>query len=192
MADAGPPTLPAPQAQQAPQVPQVLQPPSQLPVHLTEPVPAQPVQHMPQLNWLQFKPEFAGKQEENAEAHLLRTNNWMDTHAFPEGFKLQHFCLMLIQARLWYESLRPINVDWLGLQNCLRQQYSKIGNTREQLFHVWRSFHFDENRETLDSYVTHIRQVSTLFGYGKLQILEVFKITLPPKLNQVPFFHRRL
>ena len=110
---------------------------------------------MPQLNWSHFKPEFSGKPED-AEAHLLRTNDWMDTHAFPEGVKVQWFCLTLAgEARLWYESLRPINVDWLGLPNQFRQQYSKIGNTREQLFHAWRSFHFDENAGTLDS-MSHI------------------------------------
>ena len=37
-------------------------------------------------------------------------------------------------------------------------------------------FHFDENKETLDSYITCIRQVTTLLGYGKPQVLEVFKI----------------
>ena len=82
----------------------------------------------------------------------------MDTYAFPEGIKVQQFCLMLVGgARLWYESLRPIALDWNGLQNQFRQQYSKIGNTREQLFHAWRSFHFDKNTETLDAYVTCIR-----------------------------------
>ena len=65
----------------------------------------------------------------------------MDTHAFPECVKVQQFCLTLEgEARLWYESFRPINVDWLGLQNQFRQQFSKIGNTRE---HAWRSFHYD-------------------------------------------------
>ena len=69
----------------------------------------------------------------------------MVTHVFQEGVKVQCFCLTLVgEARLWYESLRPINVDWIGLQNQFRQQYSKIGNTREQLFPAWRSFHFDE------------------------------------------------
>ena len=59
-----------------------------------------------------------------------------------------------------------------------REQYSKIGNTREQLF---RSFSFDENTETIDAYVTCIRQVAALLGYGEPQILEVFKNTLPTK-----------
>ena len=36
----------------------------------------------------------------------------------------------------------------------------------EQLFHTWRPFNFDENTETIDVYVTHIRQVATLIGYG--------------------------
>ena len=44
---------------------------------------------MPQLYWPYFKTEFAGKQDEDAEAHLLRTNNWMDTCAFPEGVRVQ-------------------------------------------------------------------------------------------------------
>ena len=92
--------------------------------------------------------------------------DWMDTHAFPGGVKVQCFCLVLVgEARLWYESLRPINADWIGLQNWFRQQYSKIGNAREQWFHAWKSFHFNKNTETLDSYITHIRQVATLLGY---------------------------
>ena len=55
-------------------------------------------------------------------------------------------------------------------------------NTCEQLSHVWRSFTFDENTETIDSYVIRIRQVPTLLGYGEPQILEVFKNTLPTEL----------
>ena len=125
MADAG---LPVPPAVLALQATQLLQIPQK---------PIQHVQHMPQLNWLHFKPGFLGKPED-AEAHLLRMSDWMDTHQFQEGVKIQRFCLTLIgETRLWYESLRPIHVDWLGLQNQFRKQYSKIGNTREQLFHVW-------------------------------------------------------
>ena len=107
----------------------------------------------------------------------------MNAHHFIEGVKVQRFCLTLLgEARVWYHSLQPINVDWQRLQNLFRQQYSKIGNTREQLFHVWRSFSFDENTVTIDAYVTHIRQVAALLGYGEPQILEVFKNTLPTKL----------
>ena len=81
----------------------------------------------------------------------------------------------------------PINVDWNGLQNQFQQQYSKIGNIREQLFHAQRSFHFHENTETFDFYVTHIRQVATLLGHGEPQVLEVFKNTLPTRLYWVLF-----
>ena len=94
---------------------------------------------------------------------------------------------MVGEARLWYKSLRPINANWDGLQNMLRQQYSKIGKTREQLFHAWRSFHFEENTETIDAYVNCIRQVVTLLGYQEPQILEIFKNTLPTKLYWVLF-----
>ena len=83
---------------------------------------------------------------------------------------------------MWYESLRPIANDWQTLQEHFRQQYSKIGNTREQLFHAWRSFHYNENSEIIDAYVNHIRQVVTLLGYEELQVLEVFKNTIPNRL----------
>ena len=81
---------------------------------------------------------------------------------------------------------RHLAVDWNGLQDQLKQ-YSKIGNIREQLFHAWRSFHYGENTETLDTYVTWIRQLAALLGYGKPQILEVFKNTLPNRLYWVLF-----
>ena len=68
-----------------------------------------------------------------------------------------------------------------------RQQYSKIGNTREQLFHAWRSFHFNENTETSDAYVMHIRQVAPLLGYGEPHVLDVFKNTIPTRLYWVLF-----
>ena len=60
--------------------------------------PAQPVQQAVQqaqlvvhLNWSHFKPEFWGKPEEDAEAHLLKTNDWMKTHHFWEGVKCKDF-----------------------------------------------------------------------------------------------------
>ena len=115
MADGRPP---APQP--SPVVPP--SPPVQLPAPPAQPIasPIEPNQPppMPQLNWLHFKPEFTGKQDKDAEAHLLRTNDWMDTHAFTDGVKVQQLCLILVgEARLWCESLRPINLDWIGLQN---------------------------------------------------------------------------
>ena len=67
---------------------------------------------MPQLNWSYFKPEFSGKPEGDVVVHLLRTNDWMETHNFPDDTKVQRFCLTLTgEARLWYETLRPIQID---------------------------------------------------------------------------------
>ena len=41
--------------------------------------------------------------------------------------------------------------------------------------------------ETIDAYVHCIRQVANLLGYQELQVLEVFKNTLPAKLYWVLF-----
>ena len=55
------------------------------------------------MNWSHFKPEYSGKPEEDVEAYLLRMNDWMNTHNFPEDVKVQRFCLTLMgEARLWY------------------------------------------------------------------------------------------
>ena len=92
------------------------------------------------------------KPDEDVEVHQLHSNGWMNAHHFANDVKVQRFYLTLLgEARLWYHSLEPINVDWPELQNLVRQRYSKVGNTREQLFHTSRSFNFDENTETTDT-----------------------------------------
>ena len=113
----------------------------------------------------------------------------MNAHHFIDDVKVHGFCLTLLgEARLWFQSLEPLeNTTWPQLQNLFRQRYSKLGNTCEQLFHAWRLFNFDENTETIDSYVMLIRQVATLLGYGEPQVLEVFKNTLPTKLYWILF-----
>ena len=141
-----------------------------------------------QMNWSYFKPEFLGKAEEDNAAHLLKTNDWMDTYNFPEDIKVRRFCLTLMgEASLWYESLKPIDMDWNALQTCFRQQYSKFGSSREQYFHVWRSFCYDENEDTIDSYILKVKQVASLLNYGEPEILELFKNTLPSKLYWILF-----
>ena len=165
--------------------------PAPIPVQpVPPPVPAQlapaGVMPFPQIiyqNWIGKKPEFSGKPEEDAESHLLSTRDWMEVHNFPEGEKVRCFCLTLIgEARLWYESLAPLDNDWPTLQNKFRWQYSKIGNTPEQLFHAWRTFKFDENTDSIDSYVLRMSQVAAMLNYGEMQILENFKNTLPYQL----------
>ena len=135
-----------------------------------------------------FKPEFSGKPEEDVEVHLWQNNDWMTTHDFPEAVKVQRFCLTLVgEARNWYATLELLVMTWPELQNLFRWQYSKIGNTREQLFHTWRSFHYDENVETLDAYVIRIKQVARLLGYEDPKMLEVFKNRVPNRLYWVLF-----
>ena len=150
--------------------------------------PAGQQQHI-HINWSNFKPEFSGKPDEDGDTHLLHSNDWMNAHCFIDGVKVQRFCIKLLgEARLWFQSLEPLhNVTWPQLQNLFRQRYSKVGNTWEQLFHAWRSFSFNENTETIDSYVTQIRQVAALLGYEEPQVLEVFKNTLPTKLYWILF-----
>ena len=68
------------------------------------------------------------------------------------------------------------------LKDCFWQQYSKFDNTHEQFFHAWRSFQFDKNTDTIDSYKLKVKQVAALLNYEEPQILELFENTLPRKL----------
>ena len=113
----------------------------------------------------------------------------MNAHCYIDDVEVQRFRLTLLgKARLWFQSLETLdNTTWPQLQNLFRQRYSKLGNTCEQLFHAWGSFTFDENTETIDSYVMQIRQVATLLCYGEPQVLEVFKNTLPTILYWILF-----
>ena len=102
-----------------------------------QPQPPAAPQQLMCMNWSHFKPEFSGKPDEDVEAHLLRTNDWMTTHDSPEAVKVQRFCLTLVgEARNWYATLEPVAMTWPELQTMFRCQYSKIGNMREQLFHA--------------------------------------------------------
>ena len=112
-------------------------PPQPVPMKLVPAGVVVPASQIIDQNWIGKKPEFSGKPEENVESHLLSTRDWMEAHNLPEGEKVRHFCITLIgEARLWYESLAPLDNDWPALQNKFRWQYSKIGNTPEQLFHA--------------------------------------------------------
>ena len=78
--------------------------------------------------------------------------------------------------------LALLDNDWPALQNKFWWQYLKIGNTPKQLFHAWRTFKFDENTDSVDSYVLRMSQVVAMLNYGEMQILENFKNTLPYQL----------
>ena len=96
-------------------------PPQPAPV---QPAPAGMVVPTPQIvyqNWIGKKPKFSGKSEEDAEYHLLSTRDWMEAYNFPNEVKVRCFHMTLIdEARLWYESLAPLDVDWPTLQNKFR------------------------------------------------------------------------
>ena len=69
---------------------------------------------------------------EDVEAHLLRTEDWMTSHNFPEDQKVGRFCLTLTgEAILWYATLniQAQQLNWDRLRERFRQQYSKFGNT---------------------------------------------------------------
>ena len=117
--------IPVPPPSTGPAVPQAPQPPQQpaaphVPQQSALPqTPQQPALQMVHLNWSNFKPEFWGKPDEDTEAHLLHTKDWMNTHHFNEVIRVQRFCLTLLdETRLWYQSLQPINADW--------QQFTKF------------------------------------------------------------------
>ena len=72
----GVPAPPPPPAQVGQQAPQQQEQNAQ---------PTPQTQQVVHLNWPHIKPEFSGKPEEDPEAHLLHTNDWMNACHFVEG-----------------------------------------------------------------------------------------------------------
>ena len=162
------------------------QPPGQQPQQSAVPPPIQPAPMA--MKWSYFKQVFSGKPEENPEAHIPSTIDWMDTHNFVEGQTIQRLSLMPAgEMTLWYQSIHPFQGTWEEWQERFRTQYSSIGDKHEQLFHVWRSFNLGENAEIIDAYVQRIRQIAVILNYGKSHILEEFKNTLPSHLYWLLF-----
>ena len=150
--------------------------------------PAGQQQHL-HINWSNFKPEFSGKPEEDAEAHLLCSNDWMNAHHFVYDVRVQKFCLtLLVETRLWFQSLEALNnVIWPECRICLDRDIQNWVIHESNYFMHGDHLNFNTNTETIDSYVTRIRQVAALLGYGEPQVLEVFKNTLPTKLYWILF-----
>ena len=48
------------------------------------------------INWSYFKLKVSGKPDKGAKTHLLRTNDWTNTHALQEGVKANGFFWALI------------------------------------------------------------------------------------------------
>ena len=112
----------------------------------------------------------------------------MYNHNFVAGQRLQRFPLTLTnEAILLYQAIHPFQCSLEELQEIFSNHFSKVDNTREQLFHAWISFHFNENADIIDAFVQRMRQVAALLNYGELQILKVYKNTLPSLFNWVLF-----
>ena len=58
---------------------------------------------------------------------------------------------------------------------------------QQKLFHAWRSFNFDENTETIDSYVMQIRTGSNTLGLWRATGIGSIQNTLPTKLYWILF-----
>ena len=103
-------------------------------------------------------PIFPAKPDEDAESHLICSNDRMNSKGIVEEWKCARFCLTLAaNAHLWYESINPVDNDWLNLQKLFCQQLSKLGLT-QKLFQRQSSFHFDEATDTIDSSVLWLKQ----------------------------------
>ena len=60
-------------------------------------------------------------------------------------------------------------------RHALGNNIQNFGSSREQYFHMWRSFRYDENKDTIDSYILK-RQASgfiiELVGTRDLRIIQ--------------------
>ena len=83
-----PPNVPNPPPTPPNPPPKLPNPPPDLPANPPNPMqPQNPPFQVPQFNWSYCKPEFSGKPEADAVAHLLRTNDWIGNPQLSTGSK---------------------------------------------------------------------------------------------------------
>ena len=93
---------------------------------------------------------------------------WLDA----EDVKCSIFCLTLAgDAHIWYAS---VGNDWNNLQRLFHRQFSKHGQTQEEVFQRWISFQFDQATGTINSCVVRFRQCAQKLKYNENHILELF------------------
>ena len=80
-------------------------------------------------------PIFSVNLDEDAESHLLCSDDWIKSQGILEKEKCATFCLTLVgDAHLWYVTIHLVDNDWPILQKLFNLQFSKLGYTQEGLF----------------------------------------------------------
>ena len=90
-------------------------------------------------NWSNFKPEFSGKPKEDAEAHLLCSNDWMNAQHFNDDVKVQRFLSYTVRRGKivlpFFRTLRRYNMastsQFMNVRNVTESRVSF--NTRDEL-----------------------------------------------------------
>ena len=77
--------------------------------------------------------------------------------------------------------------DWNNQQRFFCGQFSKLGQTPEELSQRWKSFQFDETTDTIDSYLLRLKQCAQILGYNEGQVFELFKNTVPARYSYFLF-----
>ena len=69
-------------------------------------------------------PIFSGKDDEDAENHLLCSNDWKNSQGIAQDEKCGRLCLTLIgDSHIWYESITTLGSDCNKLQRPFHKQF---------------------------------------------------------------------
>ena len=127
-------------------------------------------------------PIFKGTPGERPEAHLLRTNDWMDTCNIlpvnkPTNFKhtLDHL------AREWYDSL-TFPITWNDLQQRFSRYFFTQGRSIKHLHDKWRNFSFTPGQDDIEAYIRDVKEAAHQLNYNDEAILHLIKATMPSEI----------
>ena len=127
-------------------------------------------------------PIFKGLPGERPDAHLLRTNDWMDTYNIlpvnkPANFKhtLDHL------AREWFDSL-TFPIAWNDLQQWFSRYFSTQGRSIKHLHDKWRNFSFTPSQDDIEAYIRDVKEAAHQLYYNDEAILHLIKATMPSEI----------
>ena len=123
-------------------------------------------------------PIFKGFPGERPEAHLLRTNDWMDTYNIPAVDKPANFKHTLDHlAREWYDSL-TFPIGWNDLQQQFSRYFSTQSRSIKHLHDKWRNFSFTPGQDDIEAFIRHVKEAAHQLNYNDDAVLHLIKAAM--------------
>ena len=132
-----------------------------------------------------FKPpSFKGIEGERPEAHILRTEDWMEASnpKMKDDQKIKNFRLTLDHhAREWYDKA-DCKTSWKKLKLGFSRYFSTQGRSMKNLLKRWKDFTFNPETDDIEVFVRDVQETAKQLKYDDEATGNMIKINMPMEM----------